>query len=149
MQRPKTKRRAVDCCGCSGIYERKYELDSLANPLHLAAQYYAASQDMTPFQDDKWLSAVELTLHTMVGEGHRFCWTLQVTCVSTPTVPAAVLRRAAEVLGRGARGVRRPRLHLPAQRYPAHRHTQPRCRLAGREDRHDQERIPRLRRRLQ
>ena len=45
---------------------------------------------MTPFQDDKWLSAVELTLHTMVGEGHRFCWTLQVTCVSTPTVPAAV-----------------------------------------------------------
>ena len=37
---------------------------------------------MTPFEDDKWLSAVELTLHTMVGEGHRFCWTLQVTCVS-------------------------------------------------------------------
>ena len=31
-------------------------------------QYYATSQDMTPFQDDKWLSAVELTLHTMVGE---------------------------------------------------------------------------------
>ena len=23
---------------------------------------------MKPFQDDKWLSAVELTLHTMVGE---------------------------------------------------------------------------------
>ena len=72
MQRPKTQRRAVGCCGCSGIYERKYELDSLANPLHLAAQYYAASQDMTPFQDDKWLSAVELTLSTMVGERDRF-----------------------------------------------------------------------------
>ena len=86
---------APRCCGCSGIYERKYELDSLANPLHLAAQYYAASQDMTPFQDDKWLSAVELTLSTMVGERATASVACRRRCslgwAFAPTVPAAVL----------------------------------------------------------
>lgn len=52
-----------------GIYERKYELDSLANPLHLAALYYEASGgDKLPFLTDHWVRSVELNLATMTEQ---------------------------------------------------------------------------------
>lgn len=56
----------------TGIYERKWELDSLANVLHLSSQYFNASAkanngqaDMVPFENPKWLKAVSLIIDTM------------------------------------------------------------------------------------
>jgi meiotically up-regulated gene 157 (Mug157) protein len=49
-----------------GVFERKWELDSLAAPLLLAESYYNATGDATPFTDDAaWLDALALTLATM------------------------------------------------------------------------------------
>jgi meiotically up-regulated gene 157 (Mug157) protein len=51
-----------------GIYERKYELDSMMNPLDLATKYWEASGgDKLPF-GPKWLAAVDLILSTMVDQ---------------------------------------------------------------------------------
>ncbi len=50
-----------------GIYERKWELDSLSNVLHLSSKYYAATQDATPFRSD-WLRAMDLAVSTMIDE---------------------------------------------------------------------------------
>jgi hypothetical protein len=51
-----------------GIYERKYELDSLANVLDLAAKYYDASGgDLVPF-DGKWLQAVDMIMRVMTEQ---------------------------------------------------------------------------------
>ena len=50
-----------------GIHERKYELDSLAAVLRLAAGYYEATHDPTPF-DDLFLESLTLILDTITHE---------------------------------------------------------------------------------
>eukprot|EP01048_Picozoa_sp_COSAG05_P011453 COSAG05_NODE_1079_length_5951_cov_17.759911_7_plen_518_part_00 len=58
----------VDAYAGTGIHERKYELDSLINPLDLATKYWhASSGDTAPF-GPKWVSAVELSLATMIEQ---------------------------------------------------------------------------------
>jgi meiotically up-regulated gene 157 (Mug157) protein len=50
------------------IFERKWELDSLANPLRLAALYYnATGGDTTPYTP-QWLASVNLILDTMEAQ---------------------------------------------------------------------------------
>lgn len=46
------------------IWERKYELDSLAAVMKLAARYHNWTQDVSPF-DDTWLSAMSLIIDTI------------------------------------------------------------------------------------
>jgi meiotically up-regulated gene 157 (Mug157) protein len=46
-----------------GLHERKWEIDSLCYPIRLAHKYWQLTGDTTPF-DDKWKSAVALTLKT-------------------------------------------------------------------------------------
>ena len=51
-----------------GIFERKYELDSIINPIDLAVKYFTASGgDKVPF-GSKWLAAVDLMLTTMTDQ---------------------------------------------------------------------------------
>ena len=51
-----------------GIYERKWELDSLMNPLDIAAKYHQSSGgDLVPF-DATWLDAVDATMTVMVEQ---------------------------------------------------------------------------------
>lgn len=50
-----------------GVFERKYELNSLCYPLRLAHGYYAATADTTPF-DTLWIKAVRTILHTMTEQ---------------------------------------------------------------------------------
>ncbi|KAK8803713.1 hypothetical protein WA158_001407 [Blastocystis sp. Blastoise] len=45
------------------IFERKYEIDSLAAVLLLSYNYYNATLDKTPF-DERWEKAVKLIIHT-------------------------------------------------------------------------------------
>lgn len=45
------------------IFERKFEIDSLAAVLSLSHQYYNATQDATPF-NDRWVRAVKLMMAT-------------------------------------------------------------------------------------
>ena len=59
---------SVDAYAGTGVYERKYELDSMINPLDMATKYWKASGgDKVPF-GPKWLSAVELIFTTMVDQ---------------------------------------------------------------------------------
>ena len=53
------------------IFERKYEIDSLAAPLLLSYEYYNATGDATPF-DDRWQKAVKLIIKT----GMILCFSL-------------------------------------------------------------------------
>ncbi|MDB5005488.1 MAG: metal-independent alpha-mannosidase [Mucilaginibacter sp.] len=46
-----------------GLHERKWEIDSLCYPIRLAHKYWQLTGDTTPF-DDKWKSAIALTLKT-------------------------------------------------------------------------------------
>jgi len=50
-----------------GVHERKYELDSLAAVLRLAAGYYEATQDAAPF-DEHFLRALGVILETIRHE---------------------------------------------------------------------------------
>lgn len=49
------------------IFERKYELDSLANTLRLASAYYNATGDVSPF-DTLWVQGVQTILDVMVTQ---------------------------------------------------------------------------------
>ncbi len=50
-----------------GVHERKYELDSLASVLRLAAGYFEATGDSTPF-DGHFLASVDAILKTIQAE---------------------------------------------------------------------------------
>lgn len=49
------------------IFERKYEVDSLANVLKLSGDYYSQVGDLTPFNGD-WLQAVNLIVNTFLEQ---------------------------------------------------------------------------------
>ena len=50
-----------------GVFERKYELNSLCYPLRLASGYYRATGDVRPF-DALWLKTVRTILYTMLEQ---------------------------------------------------------------------------------
>ena len=54
------------------IFERKFEIDSLAAVLSLSHQYYTATEDSTPF-NARWVKAVKLIIDTarknQIGSG--------------------------------------------------------------------------------
>ena len=50
-----------------GVHEHKYELDSLASVLRLAAGYHEATGDVTPF-DAEFIAAVRVILQTIKNE---------------------------------------------------------------------------------
>ena len=56
------------------IFERKFEIDSLAAVLSLSHQYYNATGDETPF-NDRWVRAVKLIISTarknQIGSGPK------------------------------------------------------------------------------
>lgn len=45
------------------IFERKFEIDSLAAVLALSAKYYNATQDRLPY-NDRWVRAIKLIMAT-------------------------------------------------------------------------------------
>lgn len=56
------------------IFERKFEIDSLAAVLSLSYQYYNATEDALPF-NDRWVRAVKLIMDTarknQIGSGPK------------------------------------------------------------------------------
>jgi len=50
------------------IFERKWEVDSLANHLRLSVEYFNATGDAAPFSDSTWLASVQLILATFTEQ---------------------------------------------------------------------------------
>ena len=53
-----------------GVGERKWEIDSLCNPIRLAQGYWEATRDSAPF-DDEWRSAMTLVVRTFREQQRR------------------------------------------------------------------------------
>lgn len=73
-----------------GVYERKWEVDSLAYVLRLSAGYWSVTDSIEPF-DDVWLRAIRLILDTFDvqrGGAAREAYLFQRhTAVATDTLP--------------------------------------------------------------
>lgn len=50
------------------IFERKFEVDTLSNFLHLSAQYFKATGDTSVFVTDLWVDAVQTVLETLTAQ---------------------------------------------------------------------------------
>ena len=48
-----------------GVFERKYELDSLASVIRLSVGFYEATGDVSVF-DERWLQGIDLILNTIM-----------------------------------------------------------------------------------
>ncbi len=53
-----------------GVYERKWEIDSLCYPIRLAYAYWKETGDDTVFGDD-WVRSIELTLQTFIEQQRK------------------------------------------------------------------------------
>jgi meiotically up-regulated gene 157 (Mug157) protein len=76
-----------------GVFERKYELDSLGAVLRLSTGYYDATGDKTPF-DAAWARAIDVIIETIAreqqipGEGEKPVYRFQRTTPhATDTLP--------------------------------------------------------------
>lgn len=58
----------LDAYANPNIFERKYELDSLANFLYLSTRYYNETKDVDVFSAHEWLEAVSTVLDTLTLE---------------------------------------------------------------------------------